>query len=100
MNEAGLIATFHLLTTGDIEESHLRDHAARLLTTPPAPVADAALLARFARAGISSEPYAYARDISGESVLDLIEGDPMRGRLRAPLVSDQTWIAAQQICDT
>lgn len=99
LDEAGLMATFRLLTTGDIEEHHLRDHAARLLTTPPDAVAEEALLARFARAGISSEPYAYALDISGESVLDLIEGDPMRGRLRAPLVSDQTWIAAQQICD-
>lgn len=98
LNDAGLLATFRLLTTGDIEDRHLRAHAARLLTTTPMPVADAPLLDRFARAGISSEPYAYALDLSGESVLDLIEGDPMRGRLRAPLMSDQDWIAAQQIC--
>ncbi|PIV73848.1 MAG: hypothetical protein COW55_11540 [Rhodobacteraceae bacterium CG17_big_fil_post_rev_8_21_14_2_50_65_11] len=98
LDEVGLIATFHLLTTGEIDESHLRDHATHLLTTPPVPVADEALLARFERAGISSEPYAYALDITGESVLDLIEGDPMRGRLRARLITDQTWIAAQQIC--
>ena len=98
LEEAGLIATFRLLTSGEINPAYLRDHAATLLTSPLAPVDTAALLARFELAGISSDPFAYALDMSGESVLHLIEGDPMRGRLRAPLMSDQDWIALQGIC--
>tara|TARA_R110002074_G_scaffold306485_2_gene477520 strand:+ start:63 stop:1079 length:1017 start_codon:yes stop_codon:yes gene_type:complete len=98
LEEAGLLATFRLLTTGEINPAHLRTHAATLLTTALVPVDTAALLTRFELAGISTEPFAYALDMSGESVLHLIEADPMRGRLRAPLMSDQDWIALQGIC--
>ncbi len=99
LHASGVMATVRLLTTGEISDSHLRDHAARLLTSPPAAVDSTRLLARFEQAGVSSEPYAYAIDVSGETVLDLIEADPMRGRLRAPLMSDQDWIGLQEICD-
>lgn len=98
LQQSGLMATGRLLTTGDIDDSHLRAHAARLLTTEPFDVETALVLTRFDRAGLSTEPYAYALDLTGETVLELIEGDPMRGRLRAPLMSDQNWIALQEIC--
>ncbi len=98
LDEAGLLATFRLLTTGEIQERHLRAQAANLLTNPPSEVSTSDLIARFERAGVSTEPYAFALDFSGETVLDLIEGDPMRGRLRAPIMSDQNWIALQEIC--
>ena len=98
LEQSGFWATIRLLTTGEIDDRHLRAHAARLLTTTPLEVTAEEVLPRFDRAGISSQPYAYAIDLSGESVLDLIEGDPMRGRLRAPLMSDQDWIALQEIC--
>jgi len=98
LQESGLMATGRLLTTGEIDSSHLRAHAARLLTTEPFAVETARILTRFEQAGISSESYAFALDLTGETVLELIEGDPMRGRLRAPLMSDQHWIALQEIC--
>ena len=98
LDEAGIFATLRLMTTGEINRSHLRDHAAMLLSNSPTPVDMPALLERFERAGVSTEPFAYALDLSGESVLHLIEADPMRGRLRAPLMSDQDWIALQEIC--
>ncbi|QBY01512.1 hypothetical protein E2K80_12905 [Rhodophyticola sp. CCM32] len=99
LQEAGLMATFRMLTTGEIDMGHLHDHAARLLTRTTIPVSDEALLARFAEAEISSEPYAFALDMSGETTLPLIEGDPMRARLRSPLMPDASWVALQQICD-
>lgn len=99
LQQSGLMATGRLLTTGDINGSHLRAHAARLLTSAPFPVETARILTRFEQAGLSTEPYAFALDVTGETVLELIEGDPMRGRLRAPLMSDQHWIALQEICD-
>ena len=38
-----------------------------------------ALLPAFQKAAVSSAPYAYALDPSGESTLSLIEADPYRG---------------------
>jgi hypothetical protein len=100
LEEAGLIATFRLLTTGDLPARALEDRARRILGEPAPPVPDAALVARFAEAGIPSAPYAYARDVSGESVLALIEADPMRDRPREALLSDEGWLSLQDICVT
>lgn len=99
LREAGLGVTFRLLTTGDIPAEALRDHAVRLLSRAVAPVEDGALLVRFAEAGVASTPYAYARDVSGETVLALIEADPARAAgATAPLLSDEAWIGLQEIC--
>lgn len=96
--EAGLVAAFRMLTTGQIDQSYLHDHAVTLLTRTPLPLDAEPLLARFAAVEISSAPYAFALDLSGETTLPLIEGDPMRARLRAPLLPDESWVALQQIC--
>lgn len=99
LNEAGLMASFRLLTTGEIHTSHLRARAATLLTTQPETPSDEALLAHFETAGVSSEAFAYAIDPTGETTLTLIEADPMRGRLRTPLINDADWIRLQEICN-
>lgn len=98
LQEAGLGVTFRLLTTGEIAPEVLHAHAASLLSREAVPVADGPLLTRFAMAGISSQPYAFARDVSGEAVLGLIEADPLRGAAGAPLLSDADWISLQDIC--
>jgi hypothetical protein len=100
LEEAGLVATLRLLTTGDLPASALQDHAVLLLSRPAGPVPGDLLIERFAAAGISTEPYAYARDVSGESVLALIEADPMRGETPAPLMSDEGWLSLQNVCVT
>ena len=65
----------------------------------PASMPDEPLLERFAAAGVSSTPYAYALDITGESTLRLIEGDPMRSEgARKPVLDDGDWVALQGIC--
>ena len=56
------------------------------------------LLARFAEAQVASTPYAYGRDVTGETVLRLIEADPMRGRAASPILSDTDWLRLQAIC--
>ena len=96
LSDAGLVTTFRLLTTGDLPGAALRDHAVSLLSRPRPPVPDAALVERFAAARMSTEAYAYARDVSGESVLTLIEADPMRGRPHAALISDEDWVSLQK----
>ena len=55
-------------------------------------------LAQFEAAALRSTPYAYALDITGETTLAMIEGDPMNGRLTEPLMSDADWLRLQTIC--
>ncbi|NNE51669.1 MAG: hypothetical protein HKN30_04625 [Sulfitobacter sp.] len=95
---AGLWENLRLLTTGDVTSEAL-DAYAEHLTTAPRPAPDlAAQLARFEAAALRSSPFAYARDITGETTLGLIEGDPMAGKLTEPLMSDANWLRLQNIC--
>lgn len=94
----GLRENFRLLTTGNISTKALQVYAEHMLSTPPPPPADEVLLARFEGAEVRSTPYAYALDITGETTLPLIEGDPMNDLATAPLVPDATWLRLQNIC--
>lgn len=100
LSEAGLSVTFRLLTTGEIADEAFHAHAARLLSRDTAVVDEAALLQGFETAQISSQPYAFARDVSGESVLGLIEADPMRGGGSPPVLNDADWVSLQEICSS
>ena len=98
LEAAGLRETFRLLTTGDIAPEALNAYAETLLTRATAKPQIEGHLARFDKAELRSTPYAYARDITGENTLPLIEGDPMSGKLTAPLLSDADWLRLQNIC--
>lgn len=98
LEEAGIGATFRLLTTGAIPRPVLDAHAERLLGRAPVPLPEADLLARFEAARVPSAPYAYALDVTGETVLGLIEADPMRGLPGEALLADGDWLALQGIC--
>jgi hypothetical protein len=98
LRAVGIAATIRLLTTGAIPQERLAAYAETLLTTPPEPVADDALLARFAATRVASSPYAYAVDISGEATLALIEADPMWSGGAAPVLDDADWVSLQGIC--
>ena len=100
LHHAGLIATFRLLTTGQLPARAVQGYAETRIAAPPLPLPDDALLARFAQAGLPSSPYAWAVDPSGEAVLPLIEGDPLRGLVADPLLTDESWISLQDICTT
>ncbi len=96
---AGLRATFHLLTTGEVPSDAFLGYGETLLTAVEVPVADDDLLKRFAKAGVGSSAYAYARDPSGETTLGLIEADPFGATPPAePLLNDSDWVALQGIC--
>lgn len=95
---AGPWAAFGLLTKGDAPDQILSDYAETLLTRPPHPVSDAALLARFEAARVPARPYALARDISGETTLALIEADAIDPAPDDRLLADADWIALQDIC--
>jgi hypothetical protein len=98
LSNVGLRENFRLLTTGDLAPEALDAYAEHLLTRPTPTAPTEPLLARFARAELRSTPYAYARDITGETVLPLIEGDPMAGKATQPLLTDADWLRLQNIC--
>lgn len=98
LHQSGVVATLKLLTTGTLPDKALDAHAEWLLSAPPLPLADRALLARFAEAGVTAVPYAYALDPSGETVLGLIEADPAPPGTARPVLSDGDWVSLQGIC--
>ena len=100
LSGAGTVAVLRLLTTGHLPQEALDTYAERLIGHAPAVPQTDALLARFAAAEVAVAPYAYALDVTGESVLDLIEGDPLRGQPSPPLLPDGDWVALQAICGT
>lgn len=98
LGKMGAMASFQLLTTGSLKSEALDSYAELLLTQPRiAPEADMLLLAFDARS-VRSTPYAYAHDVTGETVLPLIEADPMVGRDPVLLLSDADWLRLQNIC--
>jgi len=100
---AGSRAALTLLTTGDLPSAKLQGYGAQILATAPAVQrSDAeteALLTAFKAAGVSSTPYAYALDPTGEAALGLIEADPFRGvPAPEPVLADDQWLALKDIC--
>lgn len=98
LHHAGLWATSKLLTTGVLDDAVLDSYAKVLLTAPPAPVSDPALLGEFSHADISSTPYAMAVDPTGETTLGLIEADPVSPGTGRLVLSDDDWVSLQGIC--
>lgn len=94
----GLGASIRLLATGEMDADLLRSYARHLLTTPPRPVPDPVMLAGFETWKVRATPYAYARDITGETTLGLIEADPFAGGAPAPVLIDADWLRLQEIC--
>lgn len=100
LEQAGIVATLRLLTTGEIPEAALDDYARTKLRTPLAPVNDSAAIDLFTRAGVASTPYALTVDPTGRSTRTLIEADPMSSATAsAPAILTGTdWANLQDIC--
>ncbi|MEY8827340.1 hypothetical protein AB9K34_02810 [Sedimentitalea sp. XS_ASV28] len=98
LSYAGPVASFRLLTTGKVTQDTLDSYAEWVLISPRPQIAPDLLLAAFKAAQLPSSPYAYARDVTGESVLELIEADPMAGRDTDPILPDREWVQLQNIC--
>lgn len=98
LSAAGPLASFRLLTTGELSPANLDRYGELLLVAPRPALSDEATLSIFAQMAIPSTPYAFARDITGETVLGLIEADPMAGRSLEPVLPDRDWVLLQNIC--
>ncbi|MEP4198597.1 MAG: hypothetical protein ABJL99_23490 [Aliishimia sp.] len=95
---SGTYATFRLLTTGRLDADTLDEYGEHVLTAPRHELPQSALLTSFEAAGVRSTPFAYAQDITGETVLNFIEADPMRDKPISPLLDDADWLRLQDIC--
>lgn len=98
LDEAGTGAVLRLLTTGELTQDTLGDHARTLVGAEPRALPADALIAGFAAAGIQTRPYGYAVDITGESTLPLIEADPYPSGAPEPVLRDSDWLRLQSIC--
>lgn len=99
LHHAGLMATLRLLTTGRLPDGVTSGYGEAFLARSPVTLPDEALLAAFDAAGVSSAPYGYALDPTGETTLGLIEADPWRAGSRDPVLAAQDWAAVQSICN-
>ncbi|WP_299886828.1 hypothetical protein [uncultured Ruegeria sp.] len=98
LDRTGPSTAFRLLTTGRLTPSIVDTYTEQVLSQPRPAVGEEDLLAVFAQAALPSTPYAYARDITGETVLGLIEADPMAGRALEQVLPDRDWVQLQNIC--
>lgn len=98
LEKAGPFAAFKLLTTGRMPAEVYANEAEAMVRAAPSPVGSATLLPMFRNADLSSRPYALARDLSGESVLPLIEADPYPQGSPRPVLRDGDWLRLQSIC--
>lgn len=99
VHHAGLLASVRLMTLGYLPQAAMQGFGAAMLLSPVPRPADADLLAALAERGIPADPYARTIDPTGQTVMPLIEGDPFRNAPPArPLLTDEQWLALQQIC--
>ncbi len=98
LDRTGPTTAFRLLTTGELTPQIIDSYTEQVLSEPRPSLPDQELLAVFAQAALPSTPYAYARDITGETVLGLIEADPMVGRSQEQVLPDRDWVRLQNIC--
>jgi hypothetical protein len=96
---SGPLAAFRLITTGSLNPETLDAYAEQMLRQDRPELPDSVLLTAFDRANLSTTPYAFARDVTGETVLGLIEADPMAGRAATPVLPDRDWVQLQNICE-
>ncbi|MCL4189575.1 MAG: hypothetical protein KJZ85_18395 [Rhodobacteraceae bacterium] len=91
LHAAGLVATFTLLTTGDLPAGALAGVGAARLAAPPGPVDLDALGRRLVAAGIPAGPYARRAGLA--------DGTLAGAAGAAALLHDDAWVALQGICD-
>lgn len=93
---AGLRSALTLLLQGRVPEDGLKRMAEGVVADSPAHVSDTDMIARMTAAKVPTEPYAYARDFSGESTEPLIAANSTD---TPPILDDGNWIALQRICE-
>lgn len=100
LETANIFETFRLLTSGDLPQSAADRYAEFILSETRAPLTGPELIPAFEAVQVSTRPYAYSIDVTGESTLLLIESDPMQGKNPPAILSDSAWVGLQSICES
>jgi hypothetical protein len=98
LDHAGLRATFRLLTTADLTDDDVSGYGEAALRGPPLTLPEPVILQAFEAAQIPTTPYATAIAPGDPAAAALAANDPYRGLAPAPLISDESWVALQEIC--
>lgn len=98
LKQAGLRATFRLLTTGDIPGETLRRLTGDLLQNNRSAPDPERLRAAFAAVQIPQAPYVTAVDARTGTMPDL-GVDPLAGQEFPLILSDGDWVSLQNICN-
>lgn len=96
LRDAGLLATLHLLGTGDLPSGALAHYAGTVLGAPQPAPGTAALLQAMATAKVPATPYARAAKPGNADAL--VAGDSATSADFPPVLSDADWVALQGIC--
>ncbi|MCT4557867.1 MAG: hypothetical protein N4A61_07385 [Pelagimonas sp.] len=98
IQQAGFFNSLRLLATGNLSDAALRAYAEDRIAQDAPKIDPTVLLALFQATQIRSTAYAYAVDVTGETTLSLIEGDPLRSGAGPVVLSDADWVRLQGIC--
>ncbi|KUJ82282.1 hypothetical protein [Ruegeria profundi] len=98
LDRTGVTTAFRLLTTGELTPEIIDTYTEQVLSELRPSLPDDEVLEVFAQTALPSTPYAYAVDVTGETVLGLIEADPMAGRPLQQVLPDRDWVRLQNIC--
>jgi hypothetical protein len=93
----GTRATLTFIANGTLTNQVLANYLRETLTSGMARPTDKNLLSLFDTAKLTSAPYAYAIDPTGNTTAGLILGDPMQNKYHLQ-ITDADWIDLQAIC--
>jgi len=93
----GSLATLGFLVNGTISKQGLAEYVKARLSGPINRPQDKTLLALFAKAGLTSSPFAHALDNTLKTTRGLVDNDPVKVDYQ-PRLEDGDWIALQGIC--
>ncbi len=98
LDAGGLVTTFRLLTTGEVDDSLLQSQALLRAQSPSPPPDASRLAASLAAAEIPFAPYRSAVDARTGSLPEL-GPDPLIDRQVRPVLNDSDWVSLQNVCE-
>lgn len=99
IREAHTSTIIRFLATGKMTDNFLQNYSAKTLVNANRNLDYQNLLELFRNAKVSTSPYSYAIDITGETTSELITGDPYIQKTAPLLISDTMWLSLQSICE-
>jgi hypothetical protein len=98
LQNAGIVPTFRLLTTGHLPQATLAKFAKGLLNSAVIIPDDTRLINALYKQEVAITPYAVARDITGQETAHLLSAETTRPSPARPVLNDTLWVGLQGIC--